>query len=314
MKNVVRKIFNVSSTVNKGAVGNRSGGKCPPLWGSNQSVKVQSAFTLIELLVVIAIIAILAAILMPVLNKAKLRAQTAQELNNFKQLQTCYLMYVQDNSEKLPLNFGNGAAANGLSWVLGNAQTDYSPVNIQNGVLYQYNQQFKIYQCPANTKMVQVTGIPQPPFKPGQWVPQTRTCSIEISMGGNSALKVDGPWVINQDGVNFTSYGKMNSIQATRIANKIVFADEAESSLSDGSFGLYPKGTPKDTLWWNVPCTRHSNGTVWSFADGHVEYWKWHGSALAANQNNTPLGLSGDVASDSSDDLSRTQVGGAQYP
>ncbi len=94
--------------MNKEALGNRSGRKCPPLWGSNQNVKVQSAFTFIELLVVIAIIAILAAILMPVLNKAKLRAQTAQELNNFKQLQTCYLMYVQDNSEKLPLNFGNG--------------------------------------------------------------------------------------------------------------------------------------------------------------------------------------------------------------
>ena len=283
--------------------------------GSAPGVKAsRGAFTLIELLVVIAIIAILAAILMPVLNKAKIRAQTAQELNNFKQLQTCYLMYIQDNSDKLPLNFGNGAAANGLSWVLGNAQTDYSTVNIQSGVLYQYNQQYKIYQCPANIKTVTVTGIPQPPYKPGQILPQTRTCSIEISMGGNSVLKVDGPWVINQDGVNFNSYGKMNQVQATRIANKIVFADEAESSLSDGSFGLYPKGTPKDTLWWNVPCTRHNNGTVWSFADGHVEYLKWHGSALAANQNNTPLGTSGDVPSDSSDDLSRTQAGGAQYP
>ena len=67
----------------------------------------QSGFTLVELMVVMLIIAILAAILLPVLDKAKQKALTTECLNNYKQLQVCYLMYIQDNADKLPLNFAS---------------------------------------------------------------------------------------------------------------------------------------------------------------------------------------------------------------
>src|ERR1700734_2818029 len=66
----------------------------------------RGAFTLIELLVVIAIIAILAAILMPVLNAAKLKAQGVEFMNNLHQLAAALPMYTDDNNGWFPMNYG----------------------------------------------------------------------------------------------------------------------------------------------------------------------------------------------------------------
>ena len=64
----------------------------------------KNGFTLIELLVVIAIIGILAALLLPVLSRAKDRALTVACLNNLKQLQVCWQLYADDNNDILPPN------------------------------------------------------------------------------------------------------------------------------------------------------------------------------------------------------------------
>jgi prepilin-type processing-associated H-X9-DG protein len=80
-----------------------------------------------------------------------------------------------------------------------------------------------------------------------------------------------------------------------------VFMDENEFSVDDGSFAVAVVGGPHHGTWWNLPGSRHNKGATLSFADGHVEYWRWHGTAV--------LHFTGYYqAEDSSDDLARVQA------
>ncbi|HEY1790245.1 MAG TPA: prepilin-type N-terminal cleavage/methylation domain-containing protein [Verrucomicrobiae bacterium] len=266
-----------------------------------------SAFTLIELLVVIAIIAILAAILLPVLNKAKQKAVGAQCLNNYKQLQVCYIMYIQDNDDKLPLNFTDDPATG--NWIYGNAQSDINTSNIENGVLFQYNKQVQIYACPANTKAIAVSEG----FGKTITVPQYRTCSINYMMGGNDSSGANGPWYESRAMPQHFTYWKSNQLVG-RVSQTFVFDEEAQTTLGDGEFGVYPLANPMVSIWWNMPASRHNTGANFSFEDGHCEYWKWHGSVVPAqnliqSSNQGP----GDVPADSSDDLPRVQAAAGTY-
>jgi prepilin-type N-terminal cleavage/methylation domain-containing protein/prepilin-type processing-associated H-X9-DG protein len=288
----------------------------PPASGRRvrQTRTQRHAFTLIELLVVIAIIAILAAMLLPALAKAKAKAYTTQCLSNMKQLQLCYQMYNGDDNDALPLNLtsgGTSTATNQDCWIGGNALIDTTTLNIQQGKLYDYNKSVKIYACPANTKTITVTT-----FTPGgpplnSQVPQTRTCSIDYALGGGTPPGAS----LTRSGITFGSYAKGSQVRHP--TTKIVFVDEGENSVGDGCFGLNPAGSyPALNNWWNVPGSRHNKGCTFTFFDGHAEYYKWHGSAVITDDI-TPNTSSGNPADPvgTSDDLPRVVAGGSElYP
>jgi len=235
----------------------------------------RAGFTLIELLVVIAIIAILAAMILPALGAAKKKAQTAQCLNNMKQLQLCWLLYAGDNNDNLIRNDNSGNA----NWCSSNMSTPAGATNnsdLTSGQLFQYNKSIGIYKCPA-TAFVGPTGraaLDNATPNPVTADQVVRTVSMTIRMGNyndhtNSGVPIDYPFGAI---LRLTDVKQPNSPGPSDAS---VFIDEALSSIDDGIFSMYsnsPQDPNKEQCYSNDPGIRHgSHGCTLSFVDGHVD-------------------------------------------
>ncbi len=224
------------------------------------------AFTLIELLVVISIIALLMALLIPMLRTAREQSQRIVCLSNLKQFTLAWILYAEDNDENLVNGRARGPSWDqwGRPWVDVPSFSTSDPNDASSrrpaGALWAYLKDAGVYRCPRS--------------RPGRPV----TYAIVCAANGDSPDETrEGLFRSKRIGRTVLWIRKLTDIVSSSAAKRAIFVDYGNSPAMGNAFQVH-YAHPGWTLGGGIPFVHHNQGMTLSMADEHVEYWKWKGA------------------------------------
>lgn len=232
----------------------------------------RAGFTLVEVMAVIAIIIVVVSLLSAALNQTRTRTLRVICLDNMKQLQIAWQLYADDHNDYIVLNktapvtSGVGTvaalASTSNSWVVGNPKLDKSSDNVKKGALYPIVKHPDVYRCPLDNSTTRFGTV------------RSRSYSINSFLGGDD------------DDLDPRVKMKTSELVNPPPEQVFVFIEEHEDSIWGGGFLVFPRERSSNGgNWSSTPSDRHMQGCNLTFADGHLEYWKWHAPKKPATGN-----------------------------